>query len=127
MPSCASMFGSSNYNMNIQVNDPNADIYYNNQKIGTGTAQKSIKRKKADEVSLTIKKDGCEEQIENFDTSVLRGWSIVGSAITWGIVGIAIDGLTGSWHKPDCNDMRIQKENCMNYIYKVTYKGCKDK
>ncbi len=39
MQSCGVMFGGSRYNANIKVKDhPNAQIYANGEKIGTGQA-----------------------------------------------------------------------------------------
>ena len=120
------MFGTTNYNAKINVDDKGADIYYNNAKIGKGEALTTIARKDAKNINITIKKDGCEDQVRNYNTATLRGWSIAGTVVTWGLVGVAIDGATGAWWKPNINEQGVSKVDYMNYTYDINYDGCKD-
>lgn len=125
LSSCAVMFGSSNYNAKIKTDDPDASIYYNNAKIGTGEAQTTLARKNAKNIQLTIKKDGCDDQVVNYNTATLRGWSITGTVITWGLIGIAVDGGTGAWWKPNVDEQGVSKVDYKNYTYEIKYEGCK--
>ncbi|MBN2614546.1 MAG: hypothetical protein JXR71_02525 [Bacteroidales bacterium] len=133
--SCATIFGGSKYWAKVQVPDhPNAKIEYNGVYQGTGEASFMVKRKDADKVSVTVKEKGCTEQTSQFKQRTFRGWSFVGSLVCWtGMVpgtpiplpwGIAIDGATGAWWKPDVNEKGVMKQDYKHYIYQIHYSGC---
>lgn len=57
--------------------------------------------------------------------------SILGGTIIFGIapipLGIAIDGGTGSWWKPDIYEKGVTQQDFDNFTYSVNYTGCPDK
>lgn len=119
--SCAVMFGGTSYRANVSVDDKDVDVYYRGANIGTGQASTMIKRQDADNLTFVLKKDGFEDQTVNYNTATLRGWSIAGSILTWGLLGVAIDGVTGAWWKPNVDNPQIQKQDFKHYIYNVHY------
>lgn len=132
---CATIIGGSQYNAKINViNDPNASIEYKGRLIGTGSASLKIKRANADNISFTIKKDGCSNEVKNFTQKELRGWAFWGSLIGWtGFIpgtmipipwGIAIDAATGAMWKPNIQELGISKEDYKHYVYTIQYEGC---
>lgn len=133
LSSCATMFGGSRYNATVQVaNHPKAKIMYKGEHKGTGEATFKVKRKEADEFTITIQEEGCEAETKEFTKKTFRGWSLVGSIVMWtGLVngiplpwGVVLDEATGSWWKPSVKEEGVVKENFNNYIYTVPYNGC---
>jgi hypothetical protein len=126
LSSCGVMFGGSKYNANIKVKDhPNAEIYANGEKIGTGEVSTSFKRNQP--LKVEVKQDKCQPKTKNFDNSFRTGNFIL-SAISWGLVGIAVDLGTGASYKPDHkNDPDIEKLSDKNYKFTVDYSECKEK
>jgi hypothetical protein len=97
--SCGIMFGGSKYNATITAkNHPNAQIYVNGEKAGTGTVTNSYYRNRPLEIEL--KQDGCKEYKKTY-RKVFRTGNFILSAISWGIIGIGIDLGTGASYKPD--------------------------
>ncbi len=123
--SCGVMFGGSRYNANIKVNDhPNAEIYANGEKIGTGEVSSSFKRNLP--LKVEVKQDKCEPKTKNFDNAFRTGNFIL-SAISWGLIGIAVDLGTGASYKPDHrNDANIQRLSDKSYNFTVDYSECKE-
>lgn len=132
LTSCATICGGAKYNAEIIVdNHPKAEINYNGQYIGSGRANIKISRRNANKITFTVKEDGKKEQYFNFNRRVFRGWSLLGTILGWtgyfeGIYlpwGIALDGITGSWWKPDDNENGIVKVDYDNYRYFLKYKA----
>ncbi|MDN3667531.1 hypothetical protein ACFFU1_10090 [Algibacter miyuki] len=123
--SCGVMFGGSKYNANIKVKDhPNAEIYANGEKIGTGEVSALFKRNQP--LKIEVKQDKCQEKTKNFDNTFRTGNFIL-SAISFGITGIAVDLGTGAAFKPDHkNDPAIEKLSDKNYKFTVDYSECKE-
>jgi hypothetical protein len=126
LSSCGVMFGGSRYNSNIEVKDhPNADIYANGEKIGTGEVSTSFKRNQP--LKIEVKQDKCEPKIQNFDNRFRTGNFIL-SAVSWGLLGIAVDLGTGASYKPDHkNDPSIEKLSDKDFKFTVDYSDCKEK
>ena len=126
LSSCGVMFGGSKYNANIKVKDhPNAEIYANGEKIGTGEVSTSFKRNQP--LKVEVKQDKCEPKTKNFDNKFRTGNFIL-SAISWGLIGIGVDLGTGASYKPDHkNDPAIEKLSDKNYKFTVDYSECKEK
>lgn len=134
--SCATIIGGTNYNTKVVVKDhPDAQIEYKGQLQGSGIAAFPAKRKEANNFTVTIKEDGCKTETKRFHKKAFRGWAFVGSLFGWtGIYmgiplpwGIALDGITGAWWKPDISEIGVVKQDYNNYIYTIDYRGCEDK
>ena len=132
LTSCATICGGAKYNAEIIVdNHPKAEINYNGQYIGSGRAFIKIPRRNANKITFAVKEEGKKEQYYNFQKRVFRGWSLLGTIIVWtgyieGIYlpwGVALDGITGSWWKPDDNENGIVKVDYDNYRYFLKYKA----
>ena len=121
--SCGVMFGGSRYNATIIAKDhPNAEIYVNGEKSGTGQVQGSYYRNRPLEVK--IKEDGCEEYKKTYH-EVFRTGNFILSAFTWGLLGIGIDLGTGASFKPDHRgEPSITKKNDKDYIFNIEHPNC---
>lgn len=124
LTSCGVMFGGSKYQATIVAqNHPNAEIYVDGQKIGTGTATKLLMRNKP--LIVTLEEEGCESQTITFDKAFRTGNFIL-SAVSWGILGMGIDLGTGAAYKPDHKgNTAIQKVNDKDYTFDLDYSKCK--
>ena len=136
--SCATIVGGSNYYARVQVkNVDGASIYYKGMKRGEDEASFMVPRKEANRLSVTLKKDGCEDQVSTFSQRTFRGWAFTGSLVFFtGVIpgsgiplpwGIALDGATGAWWKPDVLETGVQKVDYKHFTYQIEYKGCKSK
>ncbi len=121
--SCGVMFGGSRYNATIVAKDhPNAEIYVNGEKEGTGRITRTYKRDRP--LKVELKEEGCEPQTKNFDTAFRTGNFIL-SALSWGVIGLGIDLGTGASYKPDHrHDDAIEKMNDKDYKFTVDYSDC---
>lgn len=133
--SCGTIVGGSYYKAYFNVpTSPNARIYLNNNLIGTGSAFATIKRANADKLDITVKNDGCQDQIFSYRARVFRGWALFFSIIGWtgaysGIPlpwGVVVDAATGSLWKPSVYDQGIQKIDYKSYRYVLNYTGCQE-
>ncbi len=131
--SCATIIGGSSYDAHVTIADhPNATIFYNNTIRGKGEATFKIKRKDANKVQLTIKEDGCQQQIDSFTHRKFRVGALVGD-VGLGVsvyilaVSIPIDLIDGSLWKPDISEKEIKKENYKTFNYLINYSGCPTK
>lgn len=124
--SCGVIFGGSRYNANIIVKDhPNADIYANGQKVGTGSTIQSFKRNEP--LYVEVKQDKCEPKEQTF-TSAFRAGNFLLSLFSWGLIGVAIDLGTGASYKPNhVNDKAIEKVTDKDYVFRIDYSECKEK
>jgi len=124
LTSCGVMFGGSKYQGTIVAKDhPNADIYVDGHKIGTGTTTKLFARNKS--LVVTLEEKGCEPQTLTYDKSFRTGNFIL-SAISWGLIGIGVDLGTGASYKPDHKgNPAIQKLSTKNFNFNVDYSKCK--
>lgn len=136
--SCATIIGGSNYYAKVQVPDhPDAKIEHKGSYKGTGEASFKAERRDADNFSITVKKEGCEDQTKTFTQKSFRGWAFTGSLLGFtGLVpgtfiplpwGIAVDAATGAWWKPDINEIGVTKQDYNHYIYQIDYTGCDTK
>jgi len=128
--SCATICGGSKYNANILVNGrPSAQIVYQGQSIGVGSASIKVKRKFANRFSLTVKERGCQDQTFDYVSRTFRGWALVGTIVTFTTsdyvpYGLGIDLLTGALWKPDATERGVTKHNYKNFQYVLNYTGC---
>lgn len=130
--SCATIFGGARYNAKVYVpGHPEARITVNGQYKGDGEANFKVKRRDADELSITVQEQNCEKQTTLFTSKTFRGWSFVGSLVGWtGMVGyiplpwgIAVDAATGAWWKPDVSEKGVSKIDYDNFLYTIEYKA----
>lgn len=131
LTSCATIIGGSRYNAHIQVaNNPSAQIYYQGNVVGTGYAVVKVKRKEADKFEFFVQQEGKSRQTYRYHSRVLRGGALAGTILGWtGIIppgiplpwGVAVDGITGSWWKPDVSEKGLQKQDYKNFRYIVNY------
>ncbi len=122
--SCGVMFGGSKYNGTIKVKDkPNAEIFVNGQKLGNGQATSLFSRNQP--LVIEVKQEGCPSKTQTFDKSFRTGNFIL-SALSFGLVGIAVDLGTGASYKPAHNsNSAIKKLSDKNYEFEVDYSECK--
>ena len=131
LTSCATIVGGSRYNAHIQVaNNPNANIYYQGGIVGTGYAVVKVKRKDADKFQFDVQQEGKQKQTYRYNSRTLRGGALAGTILGWtGIVppgipipwGVAVDGITGAWWKPNVSENGVLKQNYKNFRYIVSY------
>lgn len=121
--SCGVMFGGSKYNGTIKVkNRPNADIYVNGQKIGTGQAKGLFPRNKP--LVVEVQEEGCPKKTQTFEKS-LRAGNLILSAFSFGLIGLGVDLGTGASYKPAHNsNSAIKKINDKDYEFEVDYSEC---
>jgi hypothetical protein len=117
------MFGGSRFSGSVAVKDhPNAQIYYNGSKIGTGTSVGLYPRNQP--LTLTVKQEGCESKTITYNKSFRTGNFIL-SLVMWGLVGVAVDLGTGASYKPDhIHNPSIEKMSDKNFIFTVDYSEC---
>lgn len=135
LTSCATVIGGSRYNAEVIVDGhPNAEIRYYGRPIGYGRAVIQIERKEADRVYFSVKEKGEEPQDFVFSSRKFRGWAFVHSLLwftgylktpevillnPW---GVALDGITGAWWKPDVNEPGVVKVDYDYYRYFLNYR-----
>jgi len=135
--SCAVIAGGSRYYANVVVEGhPKAKISHNGQTKGYGNSTVKLLRKDANNLTFTISEEGCPTVDKTFTKRTFRGWSFVGTLVTWtGLsinggpwipipFGVIVDGSTGAWWKPDVNEVGISKVDYKNYNYNLTYEEC---
>src|ERR1051325_10544875 len=81
--SCATMFGGSKYYAQILVPKSKAEIVYNGEVIGTGSAFVKVKRKDASKFLFTVQEKGCRPQTYRYTSKSMRGWAFAGTLIMW--------------------------------------------
>ncbi|QES89705.1 hypothetical protein [Rhizosphaericola mali] len=123
--SCGVIFGGSKYHANIIVRDhPNADIYVNGDKIGTGSANGLYKRDKR--LKVEVKQNDCPPLTKEFDRKFRTGNFIL-SCVGFGLIGLGVDLGTGAAYKPDDSDPNITRETTKDFTFKIDYTGCPTK
>jgi hypothetical protein len=122
--SCGVMFGGSKYNGTIKVKDhPNAEIFVNGQKLGSGQATSLFPRNQA--LVVEVKEEGCPNKTQTFDKSFRTGNFIL-SVFSFGLIGLGVDLGTGASYKPAHNsNSAIKKLSDKNYEFEVDYSDCK--
>ncbi len=126
MNSCATLIGGTSYTAHVVVvNNPNATISVNGEPKGIGEASFRWKRSQADNLSISLKEEGCEEQITRFNTKSFRVLPLLGNIlIVGGIPGIIIDFATQSVWQPDTNEHGVSKINVSTFLYEIIYEKC---
>ncbi len=131
--SCATIVGGAKYNAHINVkNNKDARIIYNGRDVGQGYTVVQVPRAQANRFTVRVREDGCSEQEFNFTSRSFRGWSLVGTIVTWtGLVngvplpwGVVVDAATGAWFKPNVMENNVMKMDYDNFSYIIDYKGC---
>jgi len=131
--SCATICGGSKYYAQVLVpNRPSAEIVYQGEVSGTGSAFIMMKRKNANKFSFTVREKGCGPQTYNYTSRAFRGWALAGTLVTWtGYVtgvyipwGLGVDLATGALWKPNVAERGVVKINSKNFKYVVNYTGC---
>lgn len=130
LSSCATIVGGSKYFAHVRIQgQPDAGIYVQNRLQGKGDAVFQVRRKDADKFSITVKKDGCEDQSFKYKSRTFRGWAFVGSLVTFTYyifpVGVLVDLANGAYWKPSLFERGISKMDYKHYEYNVDYTGCK--
>ncbi len=138
LPSCATIVGGSKYYAHIVVNEnPKAAIIYQGEQIGLGSATIAVKRRDSNKLAFSVKQDGCETKQYKYATRTIRGWSILGSLVTWTLtitspatgtifipVGLVVDLATGAFYKPNVMERGVSKMDYKNFKYRVDYSSC---
>src|SRR6266576_2816473 len=84
MSSCGVMFGGSKFSGAVAVKDhPNTQIYYNGNKIGTGTSIGLYPRNQP--FTIQLKQEGCETKTVTHNKTFRTGNFIL-SLVMWGLV-----------------------------------------
>lgn len=130
LSSCATIVGGSKYNAHVFVNNhPDAIIKQDGMQRGIGQAFILINRREASQLRFTVEKSGCKTQAFNFNSKVLRGWTIAGTILGWtGVIGtvpvpwgVIVDGSTGAWWKPNVAEPYVSKQNYKNFNYHLPF------
>ena len=128
LSSCGTIVGGSKYYAKVKVeNNRDAKIYYKGSYKGAGEASFKVKRRDADEFSVTIKEEGKEDYIASYTEKSFRGWAFVGSLMWTGLTtggiplpwGLAVDIPTGALWKPDISEKGVDKEDMKHFVYNV--------
>lgn len=135
--SCAVIVGGSRYYAHVVVEGhPTAAIKYDGLTRGYGSATIKIPRQDADKLVIVVSDAGCPTIQRQYTHRVFRGWSFVGTLVTWtGLsvnggpwlpipFGVLVDGPTGAWWKPDEHEAGISKTDYKNYNYNILYTEC---
>ncbi len=117
------MFGGSRYNATIIAQgNPDADIYINGERMGQGQVTTLLKRDRP--LKVELREEGCEPVVTNFENRFRTGNFIL-SALSWGILGIAVDLGTGAAYKPDHrNDPDIEKISTKDFRFTLPDADC---
>lgn len=120
---CGVMFGGSRYTGSVLVKDhPNAQIYYNGNKMRKGGDVQLFPRNRP--LSIEVREEGCESKTQTFNTTFRTGNFIL-SVVSFGIIGLGVDLGTGAAYKPDhLHDPNIEKMTTKNFIFTVDYSDC---
>jgi len=121
--SCGVMFGGSKYNATIIAKGhPNAEIFIDGKKMGTGQATALLPRSKA--LTVELKESGCETKTQTFKKA-LRTGNLILSAFSWGLLGVFVDLATGASFKPDHRgNSSIQKVSTKDFTFTVDGPNC---
>lgn len=121
--SCGVMFGGSKYMAMIEVkNHPDAEIYVDGNKIGTGSGSGLFERNRP--LTIEVKETGCEPKTKTFYKTFRTGNFILSLAV-WGLIGIAIDLGTGASFKPNHRKIpEVQKMSDRNFKFDIDYENC---
>ncbi len=136
---CATIIGGRHYNANIVVDDYRAQILYDGKHVGYGYVNIKVQRRKANEFTITIRRDLCETQEFHYTQRSFRGWAFFGTVVGWTGVytgedggtfiplpwGIVVDSATGALWKPNLAEPGVYKVDYNNYNYLINYTGCK--
>ncbi|MEQ8909509.1 MAG: SHOCT domain-containing protein [Vicingaceae bacterium] len=130
LSSCATVFGGRKYNAMVKVEDNSqAEIYYNGQKIGTGSGSVQVPRSQANKLVFKLKQDGCPDQDIRFHSRQTRGWALAGSIVSDillfpFVINNVVDIATGAYFKPyDGNPSIIQLSDDI-FSYQLEYTSC---
>jgi hypothetical protein len=112
--SCSSIINGSKQNVSIRADPLSADIFVDGELAGTGIAEVKLKRGK-DHV-IEAKLDGYRTAKVTTDRS-LTGW-FWGNCILGGVIGMAIDLITGSAYDVDPEHVSLNLEHSKSSIDK---------
>lgn len=90
------MFNGSRAKIRITPTDPNATVEVNGQNLGTGPKLTLVNRNHTNQVKFK-NPDGQEGSV--LLQRKAQAGLIILTVIMWGLIGVAIDGATGSWNK----------------------------
>lgn len=126
--SCATIAYGPQYTAKVVVkNHQNTSIYVNNVYYGIDSVSFQWMRKNADNLTITLKEENYKDQVFKYNTKSIKGWTIVGNFLVVGwLPGILIDGITGSWYKPDTSAASISQIGLDNdlFLYELIYNRC---
>ncbi len=128
--SCASLTGGTTYRAKVVALDhPHALIKVNGETKGIGHATFNWQRSRADQLSISLSEEGCEEQITSFDTKVFRLMPFLGNLIIpgVGIIGIIVDLATQSIWQPNTYDSGVYRIDSKTFLYEIEYYACPSK
>jgi len=125
LQNCGVAFGGSRYNAQIIAKDhPNAEIYVNDELVGTGEFRGLYYRNRP--LRVELREEGCEPRKKTYD-KVARAGSIVATVLLAGIIGLGVDFGTGAAYKPDHkNDKEIDRISTKDFSFNVEYPNCSE-
>lgn len=130
--SCATLVGGSTYNAHVIINNdhPKAQIIYQGEVKGYGTAIFKVPRVQANNFSFVVREDGCPDQTYSYKFRTFRAEAFVGSiilsvgSIPLGVpvpYGPIIDFASGAIWKPNVREAGISQESIKTFKYLVNY------
>ena len=123
--SCGLMFGGSKYMGKIEVkNKPNAEIVWNGNTIGKGSAEFLFPRQ--ENLRLEIKQEGCPTKNVVFPNKFRTGNFIL-SVVSWSLLGGVLDLATGAAYKPDNDIPGVIQNNTKSFAFNINYTECDKK
>lgn len=121
--SCATIMYGPTYTAKVVVtNSQNTEIYVNNEYKGVDSVSFQWKRKLADNINITLREQNYDDQTFTYNTKDIAAGTIIGNVILVGLIpGLIVDGITGSWYKPDTGAISIKQLNSQVYLYELIY------
>jgi hypothetical protein len=122
MSSCATIVGGRTYVADVVVVDqPDVTIYIDGALAGKGAV--TFEQKRKDRLNVTVKKDDCKPESENFSIET-RPLLLTFDLIN--VIGLVVDFGTGAIYRPDFRvDPQVEKIHYDRYRYNIYYDGCK--
>lgn len=87
---CASMFSGTKETIVVQSADKDAQLYLDNEYIGTGAGMATIsKRRLGDDLTIRASKKGCIDATKKVETKI-DGVAFLGCLIDWCVVTVGV-------------------------------------
>lgn len=101
---CAAILSGTKQRVSFTSDPPGAQVVANGQTICTTPCSAELKKK--NDYTIEIRKSGYAPGRAQLESSVGGGW-IVADILFGGLIGIAVDGLTGAWNSFDNDSVHV--------------------